>query len=97
MESPLYRDEAFMRMREQMDKSNIFLGLATPGWFDDPLCWAQLGYAIMKDKPIYLLVQGHPTIPDNLLKCAKGIERFNHDEDMELAMNRLYKKIQSLL
>ena len=87
--SPLYRDKEFMRMREAMDESAVFLAITTPGWLDDPLCWAQLGYAVMKDKPIYLLVEGGTIVPENLRKCAQKIERFASPEDLEFAAKKL--------
>ena len=92
--SPLYRDAAIMRMREQLDSSHAFLGLATERWLDDPLCWAQLGYAVMKDKPIYLLVRAGTPIPANLQKCAVAMEVFVSEEDLELAMARLLARMR---
>ncbi len=87
--SKLYRDEAMMRMRKQMDESAVFLALASPEWLDDPLCWAQLGYCLMKDKPLYLLVLRDAEIPEALKRAATRIEYVAHDEDLELATKRL--------
>jgi hypothetical protein len=94
--SPLYRDEAMMRMRARLDESAAFIGLATSAWLDDPMCWAQLGYAVMKDKPIALLIQRGTAIPENLRRLAQHIEEFGSDEDMELAAQRLTEFVKGL-
>jgi len=90
--SELYRDESMMRMRAQMDESAIFLALATPHWLDDPICWAQLGYALMKGKPILLLLERGTLIPDALRGCASAIEEYASPEDAELACKRLLER-----
>jgi hypothetical protein len=78
-----------MRLRQKIDESHAFLALVTDHWLDDPMCWAQLGYAVMKDKPILLLGQRGTPIPGNLRRAAKQIEEFESPEDMELATRRL--------
>jgi hypothetical protein len=90
--SQLYRDQAWMKMRDNLDASHVFMALVTEHWLDDPICWAQLGYAVMKDKPIVLLVREGTPIPENLRRCARGIEVFLFDEDAFLKAKKLLEE-----
>lgn len=94
--SETYFDQTMRRMRVQMDASSIFLGLVTEAYLADPMCWAQMGYAVLKDKPIALLVRSGTRVPENLRRVARAIEEFGADEDIELAGQRLLTKLDTL-
>jgi hypothetical protein len=86
---PDYRSKEVKRMQRQMDGSAFFLGLGTEAWLKDPTAWAQLGYAVMIDKPILLLMKKDTPIPENLRRLARCIETFESEEDIEFATKRL--------
>lgn len=68
--SPFFLDEEIKRMRADMDESVLFMGLVNPKWLDDPTCWMQLGYMLMKGKPIVLLVQKGTVSRARARRCA---------------------------
>jgi len=79
---------------DRLDESNVYAGIVSPNFLTDPACALQLGFAILRDKPIFLLVEKNLTIPESLVKVAKIIERFdgkNPDPDMERASKAMAK------
>jgi hypothetical protein len=86
---PRYFDQAMQRMRKDVDDSEVMLAICTENWLKNPLCWAQVGYALLMDKPIRLLVKEGTPIPAALRRAADRIETFVSVEDMELATKRL--------
>lgn len=75
------------RNLDRLNESNIYAGIVSPGFLTDPACALQLGFAILNNKPIFLLVDKDLTIPESLVKVAKGIERIDRDKpgDVERA------------
>lgn len=88
--------DTLLRMRDQIDASVAFIALCTPRWLVEPLCWAQLGYAVATDKPILLLVKKGTPIPENLRKVARRIVEFASEEDIEIAGRRLLADLANL-
>ena len=56
--------------------SDVFMSLLSPDIENDPVPVIQIGYALLLDKPITLLVPEGMTIPENLKKVAVAIEFF---------------------
>lgn len=54
-------------------ESSHFLSLFTDNYEKEPYCIIQMGYAVLLDKPIYLIVQEGRKIPENLKRLAKKI------------------------
>lgn len=68
----------------KMQGSSLYAGVVTSNFLKDPLCVLQLGYAIVLDKPIILIVDKRMWIPESLLKVAKLIERVDLDNQSDL-------------
>ncbi len=80
---------------KKIEESEGFLSLLTTSYKESPQCALELGIAVILDKPILLLVPDDVEIPNNLLKIAKGVQRFKTDdmEDMKRATNELMKDL----
>lgn len=67
--------------------SAIYAGIVGDAFLKDPACALQLGYAILLDKPIILIVDKKTKIPESLVKVAQVIERvdLNNEADMKRA------------
>lgn len=89
-----YDKLAFQRLQEQIDDSSVFLSIVTDNYLADPICWAQIGYAVLADKPIYLLCKTGTVIPENLRRLAYGIEEFSSSEDIKIVGPRLIDQIK---
>ncbi len=70
---------------EGIDKSAIFLQLYNKDLADEPLPLMQLGYAIMKDKPIAVLVKKGEKVPAKLKAMADVIEEYDPEDRDSLA------------
>ena len=71
--------------------SAIMASLVTENFMQSPLCALQIGFAILYDKPICLIVDETMTIPRSLSKAARAIEkvRLGNEEDMARAMQTI--------
>lgn len=76
---------------KKIQSSEVFTGILTENFLNNPLCALQMGYAVLMDKPIILIVDEKTPIPKSLAKLAKVIERINIDnpKDMERAQNSI--------
>lgn len=83
---------ALRRLRAKLDDSAIFLALFNGAWARDPTCLVQLGFALMLEKPIYLVAPLDVPIPRGLARLADGIEFYRGPEDYEAATTRLLAK-----
>lgn len=83
---------------EPMEKSAMFISIATKSYLKSPLCALQLGMAILMDKPIVLIVDKNEKMPEALVKIAKIIERvdFDNKADMSRAMKSISKFTKTL-
>ena len=63
-----------MNLKDRIQSSNVYAGMVTSNFLDDPDCALQLGYAILMDKPIILLVDKGVKIPKALVKVADVIQ-----------------------
>lgn len=81
-----------------IDDSDNFMGIYTAKYVNDPVCLMQLGYAIVTNKPIFLIAEEGVHIPDRLRAVAEGIEVFkkgDDDEDFKAAAARLCDAVAS--
>lgn len=67
---------------QKIGDSQIYLGLVTKNFLEDPMCAAQLGAALLLDKPIIFMVEAGTVIPERLKRVADKIEYFENTEDM---------------
>jgi hypothetical protein len=74
-------------MLEKLGDSQVYAGLVSPDFMTDPMCALQLGFAVLKNKPIFLIVDKNLPIPDSLVKVAKIIEKVDmkNPNDIERA------------
>jgi hypothetical protein len=79
---------------DKMADSNAFLALFTNKWREDPTCLLQLAFAMMLEKPIYLLAPAGAKIPRALERIADGIERYVSAEDCDIAAKRLLDRME---
>ena len=92
-----YEEKAMRDLIYKIKSSVFFLSI-----FDDP-CKAdvdvliQFAYAIMLDKPIYMLVKEGSKLPENIRRLARGIEVFASPEDVTLAGKRLIERANNEL
>ena len=75
---------------DQIEANDIYLSIFTENFRDNPRCAAELGFAIMLGKPIYLMVKEGTGVPDTLSRIADGIEYFNETKgSVKAATDRL--------
>lgn len=75
--------------------SALFTGIMTESFMRDPLCALQLGYAILMDKPIVLIVDQNVQVPGALVRAAKQIEKV--DLKNEADYKRAFKSIMETI
>lgn len=78
---------------EKVRDSATFLSIFTDNYKEDPLALVQLVFAMMLEKPIYLIVPEGTKIPRAFLKAADKIEFFEPDnkEDMQAKVTKMLK------
>lgn len=64
-----------IRTAEEIANSTVYAGLVTNAFLKDPECAMQLGFAVIFDKPIILIVDRSVVLPKRLVKIADLIER----------------------
>lgn len=81
---------------EGISKSAIFVGIDSKNYRDDIRCAAQLGLAVMLDKPIFLLIDDSIASSSKLLKICDGWEPYTagDTESTKLATERLFTQIK---
>ncbi len=92
-----FTDDERKRMKntaEKIHSSGIFMGLVTENFMDSGEVAMQMGFAILMDKPIGLLVLKNAKVPEHLKKIAYHIEYVDPDEkdSMISASRRLLDK-----
>ena len=70
---------------ERIKESAVYAGMVTDNFLKNPRCALQLGYAILMDKPIILMVDKDTKISASLTKIAKVIERVDFTNQDDLA------------
>jgi len=90
-ESKEWLEETAKNSKETIEKCDIFASVVTKSFVDDPKCALQIGYAVLMDKPIILIVDKTVAISASLVKVAKLIERVDitSDIDMQRAMQSI--------
>jgi hypothetical protein len=88
-------DEQLLKLKEWTQKvtrgqrdSSVFMNL----WSDtmatdpssDPIPVMQLGYAMLLDKPIVIVAPHGSRIPENVKRCARAIEFYDHGNTASL-------------
>lgn len=83
--------QTFDKSREGIDQSANFMALIGLNDEIDPIQAMQIGYAILADKPIYVLAHRRARLPRNLLRVAHRVERDDMDnpEASAAAVKRL--------
>lgn len=81
---------------KSIDQSGGFISLYTKNFVDDPLCALQLGYAIMMDKPIYLLVEKGQIVPEALRRAAASVDIFESKDhpSFKEAVNNIAERVK---
>lgn len=77
----------------KLEGTDVFLSLFTEGYKEDYKCLAELGLAIMLDKPIALLVEKGTKVPENLKKIAI-IEEYFGEKGLKDATDRMMEKLR---
>jgi hypothetical protein len=73
-------NEAAARSKGNIENCEMYAGVVTKSFIEDPLCALQLGYALLLDKPIVLIVDKNVQIPASLVRASKLIERVDFDD-----------------
>lgn len=79
-----------------IEKSAMFVSLFSKGWRKDPTPLLQLSIAILLDKPICIIAVDNEVVPETLKKIAFAIEYVKNPEDMQGAVEAIYKKLEAL-
>jgi len=79
----------------KIQESDLYTALMTKNFLESPQCALELGFAILMDKPIILIVDKTTEIPGNLLRAAKRIERVDMDNPADKA--RAYESIRQMM
>jgi hypothetical protein len=87
-------DETEFILRMLEENSN-FLFVYGEEYYKDPLFFMRLGHAILRHKPIYILLPYGKFLPDGLKKVATCILSFNRDDESSIkeAVNKLSKMV----
>ncbi|WP_374029796.1 hypothetical protein [Bdellovibrio bacteriovorus] len=85
------------KTEEGIRSSSVYAGIVTENFLTDPLCILQLGYALVRNKPIALIVHKDCQIPESLVKVAKVIERVDltNPADLNRATESIAKMVQN--
>lgn len=71
-------------MIEKLKASKAYMAIVSPAFLEDKTAALQLGFAVLLDKPIFLLAIKGVQIPNHLVKIATCIERVNSDSKEEM-------------
>jgi hypothetical protein len=93
-EKPSWDENALIRLQEMIADSRVFLTLFSDGYKKDPTALVQLMFAVMMEKPVYMLVPVGTHVPRGLRRLADGIEEYDpaQIESLERATARLIEK-----
>lgn len=69
---------------EKIKGSKVFAGIYTEAALKDPAVALQLGYAIMLDKPIFLLAGKDQVLSKSLERAADHIERVDFKDPADM-------------
>ncbi len=75
-------------------KSELFVSLYTKNYINEPICFLQIGIAMLLNKPIFLLVEEGAVPSEKIMRVTDGIEYFTKADTASLdkAMENLIKK-----
>ncbi len=82
-------EEYIRELTGKIFNNEIFLSLVTEDYIKSGQAALEIGFAVLMDKPIRLLVKEGTTLPKNLIKVAEKIEYFRAEDDVQLAGKRL--------
>lgn len=94
---PAWDEAALARLHEMVADSSVFLSLFTENYKRDPTALVQLVFALMLEKPIYLLVPRGVPIPKGMRRVVDGIEEWDLgvQESLERATMRLLERARA--
>lgn len=84
--------EWLRKTHEKIEGSGMFLSLFGENYKEDPTALVQLAFAMMLDKPIYIVAQEGSKIPKKFLKIAEGVEFYKDQTDVQRAVQKLIKE-----
>jgi hypothetical protein len=87
----MWNKKALGKMHNAIEDSTVFMSIFTESYKSDPTALVQMVFAMMLDKPIYLLVQEGTKIPAAFRKIASGIETFKDETDLHEKTKKLLK------
>ncbi len=89
-------NEEFIKQEfEKVSSSNVFVSVVTNHYLaDNGKCALEMGFAVLLDKPIRLLVREGTILPKNLQKIAERIEYFKAEDDIGIAGKRLLSDLK---
>lgn len=79
-ETPPWSEGELAELHAKMVQSDTFLALFNEGWRKDPTCLVQLGFAMMLEKPILLLVPHGTRVPSALRRVADSVQYYDPDD-----------------
>lgn len=79
---------------EKINGSAVFLSIFTKNYVDEPYALLQLAFAMMLDKPLYLIVPEGTKIPEKIRRAADKVEFFNPEDkkDMQAKVTKMLKE-----
>lgn len=84
--------EQLDRLHGKIEKSAVFLSLFSEGYKEDPTALVQLVFAMMLDKPIYILAHENDKVPKAFLKACDGIAYYKNKEEIPEKVQKLIKE-----
>jgi nucleoside 2-deoxyribosyltransferase len=90
MEKPMSKEQEWMKEAAEKSgkkiiESDMYLSVFTQSYLKDPRCALELGFAILMDKPISLVVFDDTEVPNHLQTIAFAIERVKDRSADEMA------------
>lgn len=77
---------------KKMEGSTMCLSIFTQNYKTDPTALVSLCFAMMMEKPIYIIAQEGEKIPKAFMKIADGIEYYKDKDDVQRAAQKLIRE-----
>ena len=85
-----------LQLKETMDASAVVMLIFTPGYGEDLKSCAELGMAMMMDKPILVLKHKDKEMNNTLKRVARDWEEWGDEESMHTATEKLLSRNSGL-
>ncbi len=90
------KEDIVLQLKEQLDSSAVVMLVFTQNYGEDLKSCAELGMAMMMDKPILVLKHKDKEMNSTLKRVARDWEEWDDEESMHAATERLLNRNSEL-